>query len=102
MARAARAMATATKAMARKKVMAMAARAIETATRAASNKECNGNGNKEGNGDRVDGGRHATAMRVAGNKEGTGRKGNDDCNKSVMQGTRTKRAMATATRVAGK
>ncbi len=48
----------------------------------------------------------ATAMRVAGNKEGNGEggKGNGDSNKGVRQGTAlaTKWAMVTVTRVAGK
>ncbi len=48
----------------------------------------------------------ATAMRVAGNKEGNGEggKGNGDSDKGVRQGTALamKWAMATATRVAGK
>ncbi len=48
----------------------------------------------------------ATAMRMAGNKEGNGEggKGNGDSDKGVRQGTAlvTKWAIGTATRVAGK
>ena len=58
-ARAAKVMAMATKTMERKKVMAMAARAaraIAKARRVACNKECDGDSNKEGDGNGVKGG----------------------------------------------
>jgi hypothetical protein len=73
MARAARVMVMATKVMARSRVMAMVARAMAMATRVAG--ECANNGKEEGNGDSIKGGGGGTAMRVAGDKEGTCSKG---------------------------